>query len=328
MKSLQKAHDTASIGIDLGGTNIAGIILNADGTHHSYSSLPTQPDQGAPQVLKNILSLIDSLMQKCSDNMRICAVGIGTPGFVDTNGIMIGGAENIPGWKGTDLFSPINEKYGVHVSAANDVTVAAFGEAYFGAGKGVDNMICIALGTGIGGGLVINGDLYKGSHGMAGEVGHIVVEENGIPCNCGLKGCAEQYASARGIVNLAKQMASEYREKSEFARSILADPDSLSAKTLYERVRHNDPFALKVHEYGSRMLGKLIGMLLNTLAVDRVVLSGGLMASADLIIPEVAHHVPQWCWGDIWERCEIVAGTLGDTAGSLGAAAMALEEMD
>jgi predicted NBD/HSP70 family sugar kinase len=129
------------------------------------------------------------------------------------------------------------------------------------------------------------------------------------------------------MVNLAKRMASEYKEKSEFARLILADPDSLTAKSLYDRVRNNDPFALHVHEYGCSMLGKLIGMLLNTLAVDRVVLSGGLMASADLIIPEVAHHVPQWCWSDIWERCEIVAGTLGDTAGSLGSAAMALEEV-
>jgi glucokinase len=283
---------------------------------------------GASRVLDNILTLIATLQQQCGADETIRGVGIGTPGFVDTNGVMIGGAKNIPGWAGTDIASPIRERFGLDVTTANDVTVAALGEARFGAGKHADNMLCVALGTGIGGGIVVNQTVYKGSHGMAGEIGHIVVEENGQPCTCGMQGCVEQYASATGVITIARQHASRFANRSELARDIAAHPDTLTAKTVYDHVRTQDPLAVFVHEYACRMLGKCFGMLLNTLAVDTIVITGGLSASADLIIPGVSHYVPRWCWHDIWERCTIVPGALGDSAGALGAAMLVFEEID
>jgi glucokinase len=195
---------------------------------------------------------------------------------VSTDGV-ISGAENLPGWKGTRLYEPVFKRFGINVVAANDVTVMALAEAQYGAGRGVANMVCYALGTGIGGGIVINHQLYAGTHGMAGELGHVPVEPAGIPCNCGQTGCVERYASATGIVNMAKAMASTAKgaEVSAFVKAVCANPDTLTSKTIYEFVAKGDSVACAVHERACEMLARAVGMAISTLSPDRVVLGGG-----------------------------------------------------
>jgi glucokinase len=324
-----KGHNMAqyAIGIDLGGTNLKGIVMDAGGKGRHLTRIPTEASKGGKQVLANILKLIGMLLEKEGGSKEILGVGIGTPGFVDTDGTIIGGAENLPGWKGTNTYVPIREKFGLQATACNDVTVAALAEAKFGAGRGVKNMVCLALGTGIGGGIVIDGHLYKGTHGMAAELGHLVVETDGVQCNCGLKGCMEQYASATGIVNLARKFAKEGGTSSALAKEIAKSPETVTSKTVYEYVAKKDPVALKAHEAACEMLARGCGFICNALSPDRIILGGGVMKAGRIISDEVAKRFGKHCWPSIAERVEFAIAECGEDAGVLGAAAMVFEEM-
>ena len=316
-----------AIGIDLGGTNLKGIILNEKGEGRHLTRIPTEAHNGGSHVMNNILKLIEELISKEGSDKQIIGVGIGTPGFVDADGT-VWGAENLPGWKGTRIYDAVTKKFGLKTIAANDVTVAAMAEAKYGAGQGIRNMVLFALGTGIGGGLVIDHHLYKGSHGMAGELGHIVVETNGIPCNCGQQGCVERYASATGIVNLARKLCAE-AEKSNptpFVLEVNKDPLKVTSKMVYDFVKINDPVANRVNEIACNMLAKAIGMVLNAISPDRIVLGGGVMMAGQVIIETVSKYVPSYCWPIIWEKCDVVIAQLGEDSGVLGAGAMVFEE--
>jgi glucokinase len=314
-----------AIGIDLGGTNIKGIVIDQCGKGRHVTRIPTEAEKGGSRVLENIQKLIGMLLEKEGSTDDILGVGIGTPGFVDCDGTVIGGAENLPGWKGTNLYAPIKEKFCLPAIAANDVTVAALAESKFGAGRGVNNMVCLALGTGIGGGIVIDGKLYKGTHGMAGELGHIVVQTDGIQCNCGLKGCVERYASATGIVYLAREFAAKSREKSHLADIFSKNSDAVTSKMVYEYVAKKDPVAIKAHETACEMLARACGFITNALAPDRIVLGGGVMKAGQVISSEVTRRFRNHCWQAIADRTEIVIAECGENAGVLGAAAMVFE---
>lgn len=318
-----------AIGIDLGGTNLKGIVMGSDGEGRHVTRVPTEAQKGGQQVLQNILTLVDLLVQKVHGEAEILGVGLGSPGFIDKDGTVLGGAENLPGWKGTQIYAPIMERFGLRTTAANDVTVAALAELKYGAGKGVDNLVCFALGTGIGGGIAINGRLYKGTHGMAGELGHIVVETDGVQCNCGQRGCVERYASATGIVRLAREYAAGAAEgeKTPFVRLVNEKPSEVTSKMVYDYVAEKDPVALKVHETACEMLGRAVGITLNALAPDRVVLGGGVMMAGEVILEGVSRHGSRYCWPAIFERCDIVSAQMGEDAGVMGAAGMVFEEL-
>lgn len=319
-----------AIGIDLGGTNLKGVIINESGESRHLTRIRTNAEKGGDHVLESILTMIDSLIQKEGSKENIIGVGIGTPGFVDQDGTVIGGAENLPGWKGTQLYAPIKDKFGLKAVAANDVTVTAYAEWKYGAGQGVSNMVCFALGTGIGGGIVIDNKLYKGTHGMAGELGHIVVETNGFPCKCGQSGCVEQYASGKGIVNVARKVAKEMAsDNTPFVEYVNSNPEDLGAKSLYKNfveIDNPDPVGWKMHETVCDMLARAIGFALNTLAPDKVVLGGGVMKSGKIMLEGISKFVPRYCWPAILERCEIVTAALGEDAGVLGSGAMVFGE--
>jgi glucokinase len=314
-----------AIGIDLGGTSIKGAIIGEDGICGAVTRVPTEAHSGGKRVMENILSLIEKLMDG-ERAERFVGVGIGTPGFVDSDGVVLGGAENLPGWKGMQLYAPVTGRFGLRVAAANDVTAVALAELKYGAGRGVRNMVCFALGTGVGGGIVANGRLYAGSHGMAGELGHIVVETGGIQCACGQRGCVERYASATGIANMAVEMTmSEDCPDTEFARVVRKDPGAVTSKLVYEYVARADALALRVHNRACDMLGRAVGIMMNAFSPDRVVLGGGVVMAGSVVIEAVKGYAARHCWPAIFERCEIVAARMGEDAGVMGAGALAFE---
>lgn len=321
--------EKAVIGIDLGGTNLKGVIMGKDGRCRHLTRVPTEAHKGGGTVLQNILVLIEKLIAQKGPAERITGIGIGTPGFVSRDGV-VSGAGNLPGWAGTQVYKPVVKRFGIKVVAANDVTVMALAEAQYGAGRGVANMVCYALGTGIGGGIVIDHKLYAGTHGMAGELGHVPVETGGIECNCGQTGCVERYASAVGIVTMAKTMASQAQdaEASAFVKTVRANPDALTSKTVYEFVAKGDFVACAVNERVCEMLARAIGMVISTLAPDRVVLGGGVMKAGQVIIDTVKKYLPRYSVKEMLEKCDIVAAELGEDAGVIGAAAMAFGEFD
>jgi glucokinase len=316
----------SAIGIDLGGTNLKGIIINRHGEGRHLTRIPTGAEKGGAHVMENILALIGKLVEKEGSMDDIVGVGIGTPGFVSEEGV-VDGAENLPGWKGTRLYEPVKQRFGLPTIGANDATVAALAEARFGAGRGVRNMVLLTLGTGIGGGIIIDHKLYTGTFGMAGELGHIVVETNGIQCNCGLKGCVERYSSATGHVTLAKQYSAETTAANDtpFTRFVKSNPDDVSSKTIYDFVVKNDPVALRVHETQCEMLGRLIGIICNSLSPDCIILGGGVMKSGKIITDTVAKYAVKNCWPMIWKKCSLVVAELSEDAGVLGAGAMVFD---
>jgi glucokinase len=316
----------SAIGIDLGGTTCKGAIMSADGASRHITRIPTEARRGGERVLHNILRLIGALLEKEGSSQAIAGVGIGSPGFVDADGEVLGGAENLPGWKGMRIFDPIREQFGLKVTASNDVTVAALAEFKFGAGRNADNAVCFALGTGIGGGIVIDRKVYRGSHGMAGELGHIVVETEGLQCNCGQKGCVEQYASATGIVKLAIRYAGDARERTAFVEAVNTAPRAVTSRLVYDYVKQKDPIALQVHHTACEMLARACGIVCNTLSPDRIVLCGGVLKAGSIITDEVRQRTKNHCWKPIFERCEFAEAQLGEDAGVLGAAALALDD--
>jgi glucokinase len=318
-----------AIGIDLGGTTIKGTIMSEDGACEHITRIPTEAQNGGGQrVLANILTLIDQLIKKSGLRASdFAGVGFGTPGFVDEDGTILGGAENLPGWKGTQVYAPIKERFGLRALGANDVTAVALAELKFGAGRGVNNIVCFALGTGVGGGIVTDGKLYKGTHGMAGEVGHIMVEPDGFLCTCGRKGCVERYASATGIVNMALEFSKSAAggEITPFAQIVRKSPDEVTSKMVYEYVAKADAIALKVHHKACDMLGRAVGTIIDILSPDRIILGGGVMMAGDIILDAVKTYTARYCWPAIYERCEIAAAQLSEDAGVIGAASLALE---
>ncbi|MDO5576221.1 MAG: ROK family protein [Fibrobacter sp.] len=324
-------EEKLAVAIDLGGTNLKGAIVTESGKYRHLTRVRTHEHENDKCVLDKILDMIDSLIKSEGSKEHIVGVGIGTPGFVDLNGV-VSSAENVPGWSGTQIYDPIKKRFDLRATAANDVTAAACAEWKYGAGKGVANMVCFALGTGIGGGMVLDNKLYKGTHGMAGELGHISVETDGFLCKCGQHGCVEQYASGRGIVNVAKRVVNETPagEATPFVEFVKSNPPDLGAKSIYRRyieVENPDPVALKVHDMVCDMLSRVIGISLNTFAPDKVVIGGGVMKSEKVMLEGISKFVPRYCWPAILEHCEIVSAALGEDAGVIGAGAMAFEEL-
>ncbi len=318
-----------SIGIDLGGTTIKGIITGDNGYRSEIIRVPTGTASGGIGIMDTILTVIEQLMQGIDSSVIISGIGVGSPGFIDTDGTVLGGAENLPGWEGMQIYEPLRQKFGIPVVASNDVTVMALAEYCYGAARGVNNCVCIALGTGVGGGLIINGQLHGGTHGMAGEIGHISVDTNGKECNCGQRGCLEQYAAAPSIVALAKEVCRKvkYMKTSEFVNSVIENPDMVTSKFVYENVVIGDPIACHINEIICDKLARAIGIVANILAPDRFVLGGGVMMSGDSIVETVKKYVARYCWRSIRERFDIRAAELGEDAGVLGAAALAMRGM-
>jgi glucokinase len=320
-----------AIGIDLGGTNLKGIVMDEQGQWDHLTRIPTEAHLGGAHVLERILELIEALLSKHGRRDDVVGVGIGSPGFIDRDGTVLGGAENIPGWKGTQVFAPVQQRFGLKAVAGNDVTVAALAEARFGAGRGINNMVLLAMGTGIGGGIVSNGHVYMGTHGMAGELGHIPVQRDGLLCTCGQRGCVEQYASGSGMVKNAYIIAAQAgpQEQTPFVNHVLYSGEPVTAKSVYEFVENgSDPVALRYHEYIMERLARAIGIVLNAFAPDRVVLGGGVMRSEKVILQTLARQVPNHCWAAIWERTDIVAAQCGQDAGVLGAAALIFDKFN
>lgn len=315
-----------SIGIDLGGTTIKGIITGDNGYRSEIIRIPTGTASGGDGIMDTIITVIEQLMQGMDSSVTIGGIGLGSPGFIDTDGVVLGGAENLPGWEGMHIYEPIRQKFGIPVIASNDVTVMAFAEYCFGAARGINNCVCIALGTGVGGGLIIDGQLYSGTHGMAGEIGHISVDTNGRECNCGQRGCLEQYVAAPSVVAIAKEVCRKvkYMKTSEFVNSVIENPDIVTSKFIYEYVVKGDPIACHINEIICDKLARAIGVVANILAPDRFVLGGGVMMSGDCIVETVKKYVARYCWRSIRNRFDIKAAELGDEAGVLGAAALAM----
>jgi len=306
------------IGIDLGGTNIVGAVM-IDGKIVKEIKQPTQAKEGAETVLNNISSVVKSLL---IDYPNIKSIGIGTPGAVGSDGV-ISGAFNIKGFHNTNLYTELKSRLGddFSISGGNDVDVAALGEFMFGEQIKSKVMLFVALGTGIGGGLVVDGKIFTGATGNALEIGHMVTKQNGRECSCGKKGCFETYGSATGIKRTFIEKMNGDTKSSLLDKKSL---EEIETKDIYDTAKDGDKFCLSVTSQVTDDLANGIGSLANIFNPDLVVIGGGVSLAGDFFFEPLREEVKKECFEKTFNSMKIVSSNLKDKAGIFGACALAL----
>ncbi|MCB1024571.1 MAG: ROK family protein, partial [Acidobacteria bacterium] len=243
---------------------------------------------------------------------EIQAVSIATPATVNVITGTIISAPNVPALDGVRIVDELEKRLGIPAILGNDANAAAVGENWLGASRGLKNSIMVTLGTGVGGGLILNGEVFSGSDGTAGEIGHICVEPKGVKCGCGSNGCLEQYASALALVRMARDLLPELH-------GMYYNP-SLNSADIYRFAKKGDAFAREAFRLQGYYLGIAIGGLINTLNPDVIVIGGGASAGWDLFIDEMIEQIGFRAYRTPAERAKLVIAELGDDAGLLGAA--------
>lgn len=274
-----------SIGVDLGGTNLRIAAVSSDGQLLEKITLGTKVMQDRDQVINEMCAAIQNLSTKYKASGKFLGAGIGVPGIIDMATGMLRKSANLPGWEEYPVRAEIERRLGAPVVLENDANVAALGEQWLGAAHGIANAATVTLGTGIGGGIVLNGKIWHGMNGMAGEFGHVTVEPEGHACGCGNRGCAEQYASATSVMRMAREAIAS-GEAPELARAASSDPE-FGAKAVYNLALQGDEHARRIFRSFGRYLGILLADLVNVLNLDMYVIGGGVSSAWDAFAPNM-----------------------------------------
>lgn len=305
-------------GVDLGGTTVKMGLFTVEGALLEDWEIPTNKEDNGSHILDDIAASIKAKIDSDSINEAdVVGVGIGVPGPVTPNGI-VKGCVNL-GWGDTPVEESLKDKTGFCVKAGNDANVAALGELWQGGGKGFNSLVMVTLGTGVGGGIVVDGKIITGAHGAAGEIGHMgVVYDETDTCNCGKKGCLEQVASATGIVKVTKKiLASDDRE------STLRNYENLTAKDVFDEAKAGDALALCAVETLAEYLGIALGHLACIVDPDVFIIGGGVSKAGDFLIDAIAKHYTDKAFVQC-KKTPIKLATLGNSAGIYGAAKLVL----
>ena len=305
-------------GVDLGGTTIKMGFFEADGTLLDKWELKTNTENGGANILSDIAKAIDNkLAQEGISKDAVEGVGVGVPGPVKSNGV-VNRCVNL-GWGVVNVAEELGALTGLEVKVGNDANVAALGEMYQGGAKGCKDVVMVTLGTGVGGGIIIDGKIVAGFHGAGGEIGHITVNEDEIEaCNCGQYGCLEQYASATGIVRMAKRKLAKTDDA-----TTLRNFEPLTAKDIFDEAKAGDEVAKELVDE----LGKILGGALSNLACvvnpEAIVIGGGVSKAGAILINTIQDHFKESCFFALKET-RFETATLGNDAGIYGCVAMIL----
>jgi len=290
-----------SIGVDMGGTNLRIAAISTEGQLLEKVTLGVKIAMGRDYVIGEMCEAIHRLTEQYRGSGRFVGAGIGVPGIIEMETGMMRKSANLPGWSDYPVRDEIERRVGARIFLDNDANVAALGEKWIGAARDADNMAMVTLGTGIGGAIVLNGKIFYGMSGMAGEFGHVTVEPNGVPCGCGNHGCAERYASATAIVRMAKEAIDA--GSSTLAKAASSDPE-FSARSVYNLAIQGDPDAQRIFHRFGQALGMLMADLINVLNLDMFVIGGGVVSAWDAFAPTM--------FAELRERSLVYAATAPD----------------
>ena len=310
------------IGCDLGGTNIkTGIVNLESGSVILTKSMPTLSIEGHAAVIDRMVDLITSLITESGlDRSEILGLGVSAPGVIDPiNGTTIFLPNLVGQWRDIPLGEKLSNALKLPVTLLNDVRAITYGEYVYGAGKGVNRMACFAIGTGVGGGLILNGDLVLGFQGSAGELGHLTIEVNGLRCNCGNYGCLETYASGPAISSRAEKVVRQ-GFTTRIADLIDNDLNKITPEIVAQAANEGDEIAQEIWNSVGHYLGTGIANICVAFGPERVVLAGGVAAAGDLLLAPVKKTLQERVFVMPIEKVEVVLGSLGDDAGILGMA--------
>ncbi|PJA27361.1 MAG: hypothetical protein CO189_07275 [candidate division Zixibacteria bacterium CG_4_9_14_3_um_filter_46_8] len=307
-----------AIGIDIGGTAIKfGVISDAGKVLHHFSRITeASPASISGIIQEGVKAILDSNKQR---NWRIEHIGIASPGAVDIDsGIIFGASPNIPGWSGTNL-KRIVGIFGYPSYADNDANAACLGEMKVGAGKGFRQILFVTIGTGVGGGIVINGNIYRGANFGAAEIGHAIIRPGGRRCGCGNRGCMEKYASVTGMIATAKQILSR-RRKGKLWRAIRANLANLTPEIITAEFRNGDPVAIEIIESQAEALSQGVAGALNLLNPEVLIIGGAISEAGTGYIKAISNAIIGKTFPAATEKLKIIPARLGGRAGMVGAA--------
>lgn len=315
------------IAIDLGGTSAKLALINAEGNIIEKWSVVTDKLNEGKHIVPNLIrSIKDKIEDLNLDQNKIIGIGMGSPGSVDHVNRTVIGAYNL-NWKvKQEIGLAFKEAFNIPFYIENDANIAAVGEQWQGAGDNEQNVVMVTLGTGVGGGIVVDGALVHGSIGAAGEIGHLTVDvDSEIECTCGKKGCLEAVASATGIVNLAVHYLGAYDDDTSL-KTILQNEDHLTAVDIFNEAKRGDAFAGDIVEKFAKYLGLACSHIANTLNPSKIVLGGGVSQAGEYLREKVAKYSDQYTFPPIRKATHITIAQLGNDAGILGAAKIVLNE--
>ncbi|HHL0462611.1 TPA: ROK family glucokinase [Streptococcus agalactiae] len=315
------------LGIDLGGTTIKFGILTLEGEVQEKWAIETNTLENGRHIVSDI---VESLKHRLSlyglTKDDFLGIGMGSPGAVDRTSKTVTGAFNL-NWADTqEVGSVIEKEVGIPFFIDNDANVAALGERWVGAGANNPDVVFVTLGTGVGGGVIADGNLIHGVAGAGGEIGHMIVDpENGFTCTCGNKGCLETVASATGVVRVARQLAEQY-EGSSAVKAAIDNGDTVTSKDIFIAAEDGDKFANSVVERVSRYLGLAAANISNILNPDSVVIGGGVSAAGEFLRSRVEKYFVTFAFPQVKKSTKIKIAELGNDAGIIGAASLANQQ--
>jgi glucokinase len=302
------------IGVDLGGTNLRAAAVEEDGTMLAKLALTTEVRRGRDEVIDELCGAVRQVAEQVErerkQDGRLRGIGVGVPGLIDSESGLLLESPNLPGWNDYDVRGEIERRLGTPVILENDANCAALGEHWLGAGRGAECLCMYTLGTGVGGGLVLEGRIWRGWNGMAGELGHCNVEPEGHVCGCGSWGCLEQYASATAVVRLVGEALAGGAE-TELRK---VERGKLNSQTVYECAMRGDAEAKKVFERVGRALGLAIAGMVNSLNCPLYVIGGGVSNAWDAFAPAL--------FDEVRKRSFVYAGTTAAQGAGSGNAAL------
>lgn len=320
-----KVNTELLLGIDIGGTSVKIGIISTYGDIIAKWEIPTNLTNNGTYIAKEVWDSIKiRLVEEDIDRTLLVGIGIGAPGFIDQESGTVYQAVNI-GWKNFKLADYFTELSGLPVFVANDANVAALGENWRGAGNQSDNLIAVTIGTGVGGGIIANGEVLSGENGTAGEIGHIFIEPEGYLCNCGKRGCLETIASATGIVRQAKDLIA-INPNSELAAFFTAN-EGITTKDIFKLAEQGDFLANEIVEYTAKVLGIAIANIAVVINPSKVLIGGGVSQAGDQFISRIEKYFNNYALKRIHEACEVKVAELGNDAGMIGAAYLAKQHL-
>ena len=322
-----KLNNCVAIGIDLGGSAIRLSTVTSSGKIRYAKRVDISERREKKYIIAAIITNIKELIAiEKSRGCQVIAIGIGSPGIIDLNRGVVITSPNFKDWKEVRLRTILQKAHHLPVLLDNDANAAAYGEKWKGAGRRVNSLICLTMGTGIGGGIILNGEVWHGPDGMAGEIGHMTVNPAGPRCNCGNTGCLEAYSSATGIVRSA--IVSLKRGKGSILKKLSNEVNGdITAKMIYEAALKGDRLSTEILAEAGKYLGIAMANLINILNPEMIVLTGAVTGAWDLFMPSARQEINKRVFNVLAERTNIVKGKLIDSAGIVGAAGLALKQL-
>ena len=313
--------ERVAVAVDLGGTHLRTAVCASDGRILFRSKTRSEAERGAEHVVERMVVLVEKAIRSVPRE-SVLGIGIGAPGPLDPRTGIVIDCPNLPGFENYPLRDRIAHQTGIPTIVENDANAAAVGEHQFGAGKGFANMVYLTISTGIGGGIIADGHIYWGDRGVAGEIGHMIVEPHGPRCNCGNIGCLEAVAAGPAIARNARGAIAAGRASRILELTPGRDPEQITARIVTDAAKEGDPLGMELLAHAGFYIGIGVCNLLHILNPGRIVIGGGVSFAGDLLFGPIRKTVDERAPLVFRENVQIVPAALGDEAGLLGAAAL------